>query len=392
MNRLLNYVFFSVSLIFISCGTNNETVEPVDLTPTSISNTFGGSIDFNNLYNYSAQSIPDYIDSDNTGANTITDEGATLGRVLFYDVNLSIDNTISCASCHKQENAFGDTDLVSQGVNGFTGRHSMRLVNTRFSEERRFFWDERANSLEDQTTQPIRDHIEMGFSGSNGDPGFEDLIVKLENLQYYSGLFTIAFGDSDITEERMQQALGQFIRSIQSFDSRYDQGLSISNNLNNDFSNFGELENLGKELFMAPPGRGGAGCNACHSAPGFSIDPDSRNNGIVSVAGDPLALDLTVTRAPSLRDIFNAEGDLNGSLMHDGSLSTMLEVMDHYNEIDVDPSNNNLDNRLRGPGNMGQNLNLTETEKEAIVAFIKTLSGSNIYSDEKWSDPFTNQN
>ena len=109
-----------------------------------------------------------YIDDDNSGGNAITNSSVLLGRVLFYDKNLSVDNTISCASCHQQVNGFGDDARLSQGVDGMTGRHSMRLINARFGNERRFFWDERANSLEQQTTMPIQDHIEMGFSGQGG--------------------------------------------------------------------------------------------------------------------------------------------------------------------------------------------------------------------------------
>ena len=78
---------------------------------------------------------------------------------LFYDKNLSIDNSISCASCHQQAAAFGDLATVSTGVDGVTGRHSMRLAYARFGNEDRFFWDERAPSLEAQTTQPIQDHV-----------------------------------------------------------------------------------------------------------------------------------------------------------------------------------------------------------------------------------------
>ena len=139
--------------------------------------------------------------------------------------NLSANNTISCANCHQQAFAFGDSTTLSQGVSkGFTERHSMRLVNIRFGEATTSFWDERATSLETQTTQPIKDHIEMGFSGKNGDPTFEALINKLENINYYEQLFCAAFADNQITETRIQFALAQFIRSIQSFDAKYDKG------------------------------------------------------------------------------------------------------------------------------------------------------------------------
>lgn len=365
-------------------GGDNGGTGPVNTT--SVEAAFSNAIDLANLANYSNQGQPNYIDEDNTGNNPITDEGATLGRVLFYDRNLSVDNTISCASCHKQSFAFGDNDLQSIGVDGLTGRHSMRLVNARFSEEQRFFWDERANSLETQTTMPIQDHIEMGFSGQNGDPGMNDLIDKLSGIGYYQELFTFVYGDPEITEQRMQRAMAQFIRSIQSFDSRYDQGRSQVNNNNTPFPNFTAEENQGKNLFMS---NNGAACNRCHQAPEFGIDNNSDNNGVVGVIGNPNAIDVTITRSPTLRDMFNPTGQLNGPLMHDGSMTTMLDVINHYDDIPNVPGNNNLDNRLRGGGGgNGQNLNLSNQEKEALVAFLRTLSGSNVYSDQRWSDPF----
>ncbi len=206
-----------------------------------------GTIDLNNLDNYANQPIPDYIIKDNGINNPVTNAGATLGRVLFYDKNLSSNNTISCSSCHMQEFAFGDTSVVSPGVNGLTGRHSMRLINTRFSEEFRFFWDERADSLEMQTTMPIKDHGEMGFSGTLGDPSFADLINRLDTIPYYDDLFQLAFGDTIITETRMQLALAQFIRSIQSYDSRFDEGYaSAGGDYAPNFANFTPEENQGK--------------------------------------------------------------------------------------------------------------------------------------------------
>src|SRR5690606_28940623 len=181
-------------------------------------------------------------------------ESATLGRVLFYDNNLSVNNTIACASCHQQQFAFSDTARLSVGLDGgLTGRHSMRLVNARFSTEQKFFWNERAMSLEDQTTRPIQDHVEMGFSGQNGKPDLDSLIRKLEGIDYYERLFTLAFGTSEITEEKIQKALAQFIRSIQSFDSKFDAGRAMVNNDVVDFPNFTMQENMGKRLFLDPP-------------------------------------------------------------------------------------------------------------------------------------------
>lgn len=345
-----------------------------------------------NLLNYANQKVPHYINRDNTPSNNqINDTIATLGRVLFYDKNLSANNTISCASCHKQEFAFSDTATVSQGFSqALTERHSMRLVNIRYGEIKTFFWDERATSLENQTTQPIKDHIEMGFSGTNGQPTFDDLLYKLENIDYYQHLFAAAFGENQITENNIQLALAQFIRSIQSFDSKYDIGRAQVSNDNIPFPNFTKQENEGKQLFMLPKNKNGANCHNCHRAPIFDIDPGVSNNGIIGVAGDPTAFDLTNTKSPTLRDMVHPNGKLNGALMHDGSLTSLLAVINHYNQIPLDPRNKTrLNSRLRNDKlTKGQNLQLTPAEKDALVAFLNTLTGSAIYTDERWSNPF----
>lgn len=345
---------------------------------------FAGTINLDQLFNYSNQPIPNYITEDNSpSTNPITDEGATLGRVLFYDKNLSLTNTVSCASCHIQSLAFGDSLVQSIGHDGgLTGRHSTRLSSARFGEEEKFFWDERANTLEDQTTMPIQDHVEMGFSGTNGDPTIDSLITKLEAIDYYDELFNLAFDDYTITEDRMQKALAQFVRSMQSFDSKYDEGRAQVGNNNANFPNFTTAENNGKALYMS---NNATGCNRCHQAPEFDIDPESKNNGVIGVAGAPGNIDLTNERSPSLRDIVNQNGDENGPFMHDGSLTTLMDVINHYDDIPNNPANTNLDDRLEGPGG---NLNLSNTEKNQLLSFLKTLGGSDLYTNAKWSDPF----
>jgi cytochrome c peroxidase len=382
MERLTQLFLITVLIIFTSCdlGQGDDVELDISSEMTATIDRFGDDLSLNEPYNYADQVIPSYIIRDNSADNPIEDKTATLGRVLFYDKALSVDNTVACASCHQQAHAFGDVEVLSSGVNGVTGRHSMRLINARFSEEVQFFWDERADDLEEQTTMPIQDHAEMGFSGTDGDPDFEDLIDKLEAIDYYQELFDWAYGDAVVTEERMQQSLAQFIRSIQSFDSKYDEGRSQVNNENQDFPNFSTLENEGKRLFMAPSTQGGAGCAGCHRAPEFDIDPDSRSNGVFTVAQSPDETDETNTRAPSLRDIFDQSGVLNGPLMHDGSFNSLEAVIGHYNDI---PRGGRIDRRLEG-----QNLNLSNDEIDAMVAFLKTLSGSDVYTNEKWSDPF----
>ena len=345
--------------------------------------SIAATIDLDNLFEYSEQVVPDYINQDNSpDDNPITNAGATLGRVLFYDKQLSLDGSISCSSCHHQEFAFGDTAIQSIGMNGLTGRHSMRLVNARFSAETRFFWDERAATLEDQVTMPIQDHVEMGFSGIDDNPGIDSLISRLAQIEYYQVLFTLAFGSAEVSEERISKALAQFVRSIQSFDTPFDEGRAQVNNVNAPFPNFTPQENQGKNLFLTPQPEGGAGCAGCHGPSEFSIGPLTQNNGVIGVAGST-EIDLTNTRAPSLRELINPDGLENGPFMHDGSLATLVDVIDHYSLIPLNPQNTNLDPRLQGPP-----LNFTANEKAALEAFLRTLSGTEVYTAEQWSDPF----
>ncbi|MFY7652989.1 MAG: cytochrome-c peroxidase, partial [Chitinophagaceae bacterium] len=349
--NIIATIFAFVGVISLS-QCKKTTDATVSDSFTAIAAAFGVNINPQNPYNYASQTKPAYITKDNTAGNIIINAKATIGRVLFYDKQLSINNTVSCASCHKQEFAFSDTALVSKGVEGgLTGRHSMRLVNSRFGTEMRFFWDERAASLEAQTTQPIQDHAEMGFSGKEGRPNFATLLTKLKAVGYYNELFKWAYNDTEITETRMQECLSQFIRSIQSFDSKYDAGRAAVNNDGQNFPNFTALENQGKSLFLQPPafdglGRrigGGLGCGGCHRAPEFDIDPNSGNNGIVAVANSLAGIDVNNTRTPSLRDITNNAGAVNTAFMHTGSLKSLEAVIDHYNNNNRVAGNNRLD-------------------------------------------------
>jgi cytochrome c peroxidase len=403
MNKAIKYTlgYFLFIGVISSCTkmdlnssanpTSGIIIDPFYYTKES----FGNNIDYANLNNYANQTKPAYIVVDNTGANAITDAKATLGRVLFYDKSLSINNTISCASCHKQSFAFSDTSLVSDGVlGGFTARHSMRLINARFANESKFFWNERAASLEIQTTMPIQDHAEMGFSGLEGRANLDTLLNKLSTIKYYKEIFKKVYGDTVVTESRLQESLAQFVRSIQSFDSKFDAGRSLVNNERVPFPNFTPTENAGKDLYLTPPVfdglgnriAGGVGCNGCHKAPEFDIDPNTRNNGIVGVIGS-FAIELNDTRAPSLRDLVKADGTINSRMMHTGQFANIEEVIGHYNTIPNLRSNTNLDARLRVDG-VGNKLNMTPTEIAQVVAFIKTLGGTNVYLDKRWSNPF----
>jgi cytochrome c peroxidase len=312
---------------------------------------------------------------DNTPTdNPLTDAGALLGRVLFYDTRLSVNDTISCASCHQQKHAFADPRRFSKGHADQHGdRNAMSLVNARFYPSGRFFWDERAASLEEQVLGPIQSKAEMG----------QDLVTLVEDLRgdaRYAELFRRAFGDPQVTSERIARALAQFVRSLVSFQSKYDEGLARGASVRADFPNFTVQENHGKAIFLRR-------CAVCHLPPGQSAVftmPRPRNNGLdadINVADAGVA-DVTLNRfqagqfkSPDLRNV-----EFTAPYMHDGRFSTLEEVIEFYSSgVKAHP---NLDGALRGRPKM------SETEKAALVAFLKTLSDHKFITDPRFSDPF----
>ena len=310
---------------------------------------------------------------DNTPAdNSVTDQGATLGRVLFYDTRLSANNTISCGSCHVQKHSFVDPHRFSKGSNGqLTDRHAMSLVNLRYSLRGRFFWDERAGSLEETVLLPIQSKIEMG----------QDLTRVMEILakdKHYPELFEKTFGDGKITQERIGKALAQFLRSLVSCQSKYDEGRAKADSVRDDFTNFTVQENRGKALFLS-------NCASCH-LPGqdahFSMIAPA-NNGLDAdyKKADGGVGDITLDdrqigsfKSPSLRNV-----EHTAPYMHDGRFDTLEKVIDHYSK-GVQP-HPNLNPRVR-------RLNFTDSEKAALVAFLKTLTDRKFLTDPKFSDPF----
>src|SRR5262245_13706937 len=152
--------------------------------------------------------------------NPVTDAGATLGRVLFHDTRLSANNTVACASYHLQSRAFVNRERFSKGFEGKrTDRRAMPLANLRFYPSGRFFWDERAATLEQQVLMPIQSKVEMGHERPR-------LAATLGKDADYARLFRSAFGDSKVTQERVARALAQFVRSLVSYQSKYDAGLA----------------------------------------------------------------------------------------------------------------------------------------------------------------------
>ncbi|MBL0170752.1 MAG: hypothetical protein IPP90_08490 [Gemmatimonadaceae bacterium] len=214
------------------------------------------------------------IATDNTPVtNLTTNAGATLGRVLFYDRRVSANDRVSCASCHQQQFAFSDTARLSRGfAGGLTGRHSMGLANARFYQRGRFFWDERAATLEAQVLQPIQDGTEMGMTLTN-------LVTKLSVSSYYPALFQAAFGSTEITSDRVSRALAQFVRSIVSGTSKFDQAFN-GGAVANFAAVFTPDELAGQAIF-----NGQGGCARCHGTAAFVSD-DIHNTGLDATITD----------------------------------------------------------------------------------------------------------
>jgi len=346
----------------------------------------GLSIDLANLPNYAAPVLPAYYNAgvladDNTPTNNrATNAAATLGRVLFYDRQLSVNNTVSCASCHQQAQGFGDPRRFSLGfAGGATTAHAMRLGNVRYYAPGSMFWDKRASTLEVQATQPIQHPVEMGFDASAG--GLPTLLAKLQALPYYPALFTAAFGDAAVTEARVQRALAQFQRAMVATGSRWDAGYAANFNpaladegLGTPIASFTAQEERGRQLFMLGRGQGGQACAACHVPPTFALAANSRSNGLD--AGE-----TTIFKSPSLKSVSRS-----GAFMHDGRFSSLEQVVEHYNSgVQAGPA---LDNRLQA-GNAPRRLNLSEADKAALVAFLRTLDDTALAADPKFASPFT---
>lgn len=329
------------------------------------------------LHNYEAVNLPRYFergqleDIDNTpNNNPVTDAGATLGRVLFYDVKLSGNDSTSCASCHLQANGFADPDQFSVGFEGgLTGRNSMSLANARFYENGAFFWDERAATLEDQVLMPIQDSVEMGMD-------LTTLEAKLATTAYYPDLFNDAFGSPTINSDRISLALAQFVRSMDSYQSKFDEGFQT------DFANFTAQEDEGRQIFN---GRGR--CNDCHTTQVQTLDTP-RNNGLDATTIDAgvggvtgNGLEDAVFKIGSLRNIA-----LTAPYMHDGRFQTLEEVVTFYNSGVQDHPN--LDPLMQNNNGNPRRLNLTDAEQAALVAFLGTLTDTAFVTDERFSNPF----
>ena len=331
-------------------------------------------------YRYANVALPAHFTQagrkdDNTPPdNPLSDDGATLGRVLFYDKRLSANNTTSCASCHVQAHAFADPKPFSRGFHGaVTDRRAMPLVNVRYYQRARFFWDERAGNLEEMVLLPVQSRIEMGQDLSR-------VVDTIARDATYPALFARAFGDRQITEQRIGKALAQFVRSIVSYQSRYDEGRARAQSAQADFDTFTLAENRGKALFMR-------NCGTCHMKDDNEhfLVPAPANTGLRGKdpkadggVGDVTlrAADLGSFKSPSLRNV-----EVTAPYGHDGRFATLDALIDHYSDNAI------LDPNVGYMMPVGP-LNFTASEKAALIAFLRTLTDRTFLTDPRYSSPF----
>lgn len=354
----LNIIFLSLMILLGACGDDQVDVT-LDDTP----------------YNLEYGSLPD---PELPADNPLTVQGVELGRMLFYEPMLSGDNTQSCATCHRQSDGFSDTMQLSLGIRGLPGKRQAMPVFNMAWHSNDFFWDGRAGSLRDQALRPIQDPLEM-------DETLGNVIDKLGGSRKYREQFTRAFGDEEVTEERIALALEQFMLSIVSFNSKYDRYLRGEVQLT-------ESEERGRVLFETEynpffPQFSGADCVHCHGGLNFEND-QYMNNGLdtddqiddegrMAVTGNPL--DRGKFKVPSLRNVA-----VTPPYMHDGRFRTLEEVIDHYNAGIKESST--ADPTVLNTKDTG--LFLDEQDKQDLINFLKTLTDPVFLANPEYQSPF----
>lgn len=289
--------------------------------------------------------------------NPYSRDKAELGRLLFFDRRLSSDGKVACASCHLPERAFSDKGPVSEGIGKQKGRRNApALLNRAYGEEQ--FWDARSASLEEQATAPLADRREM-TSEPDAAAAHVACLARLRGVKGYREQFRRVFGSEAITLGQVAKAIATFERTIYSGNSAYDRYQA------GDRAAMTPEQVSGMNLFF-----GKASCMACHEAPTFTGEIPA-NTGVGWKKRPPdrgryevthLEWERGAFKPPTLREV-----ERTGPYMHDGSVKTLEDAVEHYDKGAV--ANPYLDDRVMTP------LHLTVAEKKALVAFLKALSG-----------------
>jgi cytochrome c peroxidase len=297
----------------------------------------------------------------NFNNNALNHKKIMLGRMLFYDPILSIDSTVSCASCHLSYTAFAHTDHnLSHGVGDSIGtRNAPSLMNLAW--QKKFMWDGAISNLDVQSLAPISHPREMGESISH-------VLYKLNNNPLYQNLFQKAYRKKEIESYELLTSLSQFMLTFISANSKYDSVMFHS-------ATFSVQEQNGYLLFKK-------NCSSCHKEPLFSSF-EFKNNGlpIDTILNDVGRYAITLNPAdsfcfkiPSLRNI-----EFSYPYMHDGRFKKLIEVLNHYtNGIS---QKNTLAHELKIP------IVLTKNEKIDIIAFLLTLSDRDFVLSKDFTYP-----
>jgi cytochrome c peroxidase len=358
--------------------------------------------------------LPD-VPFDYEGKHLVNNDMATLGRVLFFDNNLSTNNSVSCGSCHLQELAFASNQRFDKGFDGRElSRNTPSIQALRgfnhFDQKMRptmsnqakglFFWDGRQDNLVDMVLNPVLNHREMNM------PDFETLEKKLAETSYYPALFKAAFGESTIEKEKIAFALVCFIQCLDPkpgnnkleensvSNSGGPEPLTFSGNIGFvDTVGFTEEEKYGRFLFHTQ-----YNCANCH-------DPSKSGSYGGTMAGNPLMFNIgldavyadkglgALSKRASDEGVFKVPTLLNIALtapyMHDGRFNTLEEVIDHYSHnIQASPA---LSTEFMAPGGGAKKLNISIAQKKALVAFLKKLTTPDFISNPMYSNPFVAQ-
>ncbi len=333
-------------------------------------------------YDYAGISIPEHLRQpsytdggvkDTTIFDDLSNDAATLGRVLFYDELLSANENLSCATCHQQHLSFADETPFSAGASEDTKRNSLHLNDLGWTNNTAFFWDLSHGNLKEMIALPLENPNEIGVTDLNA------LLVKLEATNYYPGLFENAYGTSDISLIKIQDAISQFIRSMVTFDSRLDR---FRRGEGEHYLMITELEGLG--LFQAK-------CEVCHldgnqsvlkaleypeaieANPEFFANELEDEEDIGAGAWSP---DLIgIFKVPTLRNI-----EKTAPYMHDGRFETLREAISHYSDGVEDPKWGMISK---------SGFQFTETEKSKLISFLLTMTDESFLTEVRWSDPFT---
>lgn len=316
--------------------------------------------------------------------NPFTEEGIYLGRMLFYDPILSFDSSISCASCHRQEFAFAEPRQFSRGIYGLMShRNAPSLFNMAYS--RKFFWDARVNTLRDLVFEPIQAHNEMAMT-------LPLLNERLKKVERYKDYFNKAF-NSEPNLLDMSLALEQFLLSIVSNGSRFNKFFPGDNpQVMNQSELRGAFAFNGLVDFDANMKTKGADCFHCHGGE-LAQQQNPVMGGIANNGLDPIVTDKgfgAITNRDQDMGTFKTPSLLNiavtGPYMHDGRFNTLEEVIEHYS-TGIRYENSTIHPQLAAHG--GVQMNLSETQKADLVAYLKSMTDSSFLVNPKYSNPFT---